>query len=50
MITEEHTYDGLVFRKTTFPGLVGGWEVYWGNWVAIGEYNKDQDWEEIKKI
>jgi hypothetical protein len=48
MITEDHTHDGFVFRKTTFPGRVGSWEVYWNGWVAVGTYNKDETFDEIK--
>lgn len=48
MITEDHTHDGVVFRKTTFPGKIGSWEVYWNDWVAVGTYNKDETFDEIK--
>ena len=50
MITKDHSNDGFIFRKTTFPNKIGSWEVYWNNWVAIGTYKKDESWQEIKAM
>jgi hypothetical protein len=47
MQIEDHSHDGFVFRKTTFPGRIGSWEVYWDDWVSVGTYNKDETFEEI---
>ena len=47
MYTEDHSHDGFVFRKTTFPGQTGSWEVYWNDWVSVGNYGKDESFSEI---